>query len=295
MPEKLPVPSLESIQLLTQDVGSVFQGKMNAATLALRDAIIAFNAQIDAAQTAEQQVAPAPLDVALVGENNTYKMTPFLTAKFLQSFGLGVGGDSAVYAGSLNGVARTRFFNCGPNTTGGPTGVSLDGSKCLHMQWADSLTATQLLWTYLGDSWERTIIAGVPSVWVRSYTGLNIVGAVAHSGGVPTGAIIQKGSNASGSFVRFADGTQICTFIRSSALGMGSYSSTGLFAGYFIWQYPAEFILPPAISGSGFDSVTTGWISSASHDSLLATIAYFSSSSTNSGAVHMVTAIGRWY
>lgn len=37
-----------------------------------------------------------------------------------------------------------------------------------------------------------------------------ILGTVSQSGGVPTGAILQKGSNANGSYLRFADGTQIC-------------------------------------------------------------------------------------
>lgn len=38
----------------------------------------------------------------------------------------------------------------------------------------------------------------------------NILGTVSQSGGVPTGAIIERGSNANGEYVRYADGTQIC-------------------------------------------------------------------------------------
>ncbi|MFK0092869.1 hypothetical protein [Pseudomonas sp. NPDC090592] len=45
----------------------------------------------------------------------------------------------------------------------------------------------------------------------------NILGAVGQSAGVPTGAIIQRGSNANGEYVRYADGTQICWASRSSA------------------------------------------------------------------------------
>ena len=40
----------------------------------------------------------------------------------------------------------------------------------------------------------------------------DIVGTVSQSGGVPTGAIIQRGSNANGIFVRYADGTAILGF-----------------------------------------------------------------------------------
>lgn len=42
------------------------------------------------------------------------------------------------------------------------------------------------------------------------YVRSSVVGTVSQSGGVPTGAVIQRGSNANGQFVRFADGTQIC-------------------------------------------------------------------------------------
>jgi hypothetical protein len=43
------------------------------------------------------------------------------------------------------------------------------------------------------------------------YTQSNILGTVSQSGGVPTGAIIETGSNANGEYVRFANGTQIAT------------------------------------------------------------------------------------
>ena len=43
------------------------------------------------------------------------------------------------------------------------------------------------------------------------YNQSNILGTVSQSGGVPTGAIIERGSNANGEFVKYADGTLICT------------------------------------------------------------------------------------
>lgn len=39
----------------------------------------------------------------------------------------------------------------------------------------------------------------------------NILGTVSQSEGVPTGAIIERGSNANGEYVKYADGTLICT------------------------------------------------------------------------------------
>jgi len=59
----------------------------------------------------------------------------------------------------------------------------------------------------------------------------NIVATVSQSGGIPTGGVVQKGSNANGEFVRFADGTQICwhSLITSAAGGV-------------TWTYPIAFI-----------------------------------------------------
>ena len=45
----------------------------------------------------------------------------------------------------------------------------------------------------------------------------NVLGAVSQAAGVPTGAVIHSGSNASGYFVKFADGTQICTMTAAFA------------------------------------------------------------------------------
>ncbi len=49
------------------------------------------------------------------------------------------------------------------------------------------------------------------------YNQNNILGTVSQSGGVPTGAIIERGSNANGEYVKFADGTLILYFPRQTA------------------------------------------------------------------------------
>jgi hypothetical protein len=51
-----------------------------------------------------------------------------------------------------------------------------------------------------------TLTLSGSQVYARS----NILGTVSQASGVPTGAVIERGSNANGDWVRFADGTQIC-------------------------------------------------------------------------------------
>lgn len=54
-------------------------------------------------------------------------------------------------------------------------------------------------------------VAATPSKMTNHYRRGNILGVVAQSGGIPTGAIIESGSNANGRYTKYADGTMICT------------------------------------------------------------------------------------
>lgn len=62
-----------------------------------------------------------------------------------------------------------------------------------------------------GRIWCRSHDGSSWGGWSEMFTQANVVGTVAQSGGVPTGAVIESGSNANGEYTRWADGTQICT------------------------------------------------------------------------------------
>lgn len=81
-----------------------------------------------------------------------------------------------------------------------------------------------------------------------AYQKSTILGTVSQSSGVPTGAIIERGSNANGSYVRYADGTQICT-----ALVTLVYLTTAVAAA--TWTFPAAFSANPFVAGA-VDSTT---------------------------------------
>lgn len=70
--------------------------------------------------------------------------------------------------------------------------------------------------------------------WTPIAAGGFLVGAVAQSGGVPTGAVMQRGSNGNGGYIRFAGGTQICWHqIQAST------------SADVTWAYPAVFSAVP--------------------------------------------------
>lgn len=115
----------------------------------------------------------------------------------------------------------------------------------------------------------------------------NLVGTVGQVGGLPTGAVIENGSNANGRYTRFADGTQICS------QHFGSNRSV------HDWTYPAAFVNTAAgnlalsalpFGGSAL-SATVNWTPTS-------TTAQFRlwNATGNAVASQMhASAVGRWF
>jgi len=84
-----------------------------------------------------------------------------------------------------------------------------------------------------GRLWSRASLdAGATwTAWNASYGRLNILGAVTQSAGVPTGALIERGTSANGEFTRLADGTLIC---RKTLTASAAADTT--------WTFPSAFV-----------------------------------------------------
>ena len=80
---------------------------------------------------------------------------------------------------------------------------------------------------------------GTDGAWQVFYNTHNVVGTVAQAGGVPTGALVESGSNANGHYMRLADGTQICT--RTVAHDLSDLDAQA-------WAYPMGFASAPVAS-----------------------------------------------
>ena len=119
----------------------------------------------------------------------------------------------------------------------------------------------------------------------------NVLGPVSQSAGVPTGAVIERGSNANGEYLRFADGTQICAVFSSFTE-----------AAEVVWTYPAVFAAspnylsasashPPGPRYYNVDTAMTGGNTSATiYRSVRETLA-----PVIDGFGVCVMAVGRWF
>jgi hypothetical protein len=179
----------------------------------------------------------------------------------------------------------------------GPSAVA--NGTLLHLTRASGVYAQIMIgdWTstVTGHIWSRARVAGAWSAWFRQIDSGNLLGSVSQSGGAPTGAVIERGSNANGEYVRFADGTQICT--RTTLSAANASTATGsLFrsSASVTWTFPAAFAAAPAVSGNTDDA--DSWLVTAAAPTTTASdLRAMAAVSKASALTLRATAVGRWF
>lgn len=120
-----------------------------------------------------------------------------------------------------------------------------------------------------------------------------VVGTVAQVGGVPTGQVVERGSNANGEYVRFADGTQICQ-IANVAMGSTQSPSVLYYSNEVTWTFPAAFANRPC-SVVGSDSGSTRLFGTGTCHSATQSFIILVANASYSNRSGYFTAIGRWF
>ena len=134
----------------------------------------------------------------------------------------------------------------------------------------------------------------------------NILGTVSATGTypnlVPTGAIMESGSNANGDYVKYADGTMICTRTRSGGDITTASGSIFVSSSDLIWNFPASFSSTPTVSGGRFSGgsdiiglfIVSGSTGANPPTGSSATYRLALGYSRSGSPLHDVLAIGRW-
>lgn len=111
---------------------------------------------------------------------------------------------------------------------------------------------------------------------------------------VGTAPIVESGSNANGSWVKWADGTMICIGGYSAAITMGLYI-TGLYFGNATVTFPAAFYgAPLVLMGPAQDQTSNGWCNVGAASTTTCSLGYYSKTVTVSSTNIGYAAIGRW-
>ncbi|KPB86159.1 Prophage PSPPH04 [Pseudomonas syringae pv. maculicola] len=126
----------------------------------------------------------------------------------------------------------------------------------------------------------------------------NIVGTVSQTGGIPTGAIVEEGSNNNGSYVKFASGLMICRGVSANALAVNTAGGSLFHSGNNVsFTFPFSFV-------GAFPSVTLNVVTAGSYYCWAAVEGQTTVNSVTARVVSPVsgtsgyvcyTAIGRWF
>jgi len=204
----------------------------------------------------------------------------------------------------LSGIttATTRTFTA-PDVSG--TLALIDGQQTITnklfvdsaVSFIDNVDNTKAMKFQLSSlTTAFTSVLTVPDVSGTLYTTGNILGTVSQSGGIPTGAIIERGSNANGVYIKYADGTMICTWVDTTGIVCATASGS-LFtaAANSTWTFPAAFSTTTGVVLSGTSTSTVRWIVFGTLTTSTVTYNNFSPSSSGSAVVARMMAIGTWY
>lgn len=180
--------------------------------------------------------------------------------------------------------------------------TSADRLKQLVDQWGSALASLGAVSTENVVPVAKGGTGGTTQALARNGLGLktaaiaDILGAVSQSGGAPTGAILERGSNANGEYVKYADGTQICWMARTDNVAIDQ-SSTGVFYSTSSgWTYPVSFSSTPAVLGNGRRASGITWVVVGSPSASSVLYNHVAAQSQGSlGASIALVAIGRWY
>ena len=186
----------------------------------------------------------------------------------------------------MNTLTTGGVYQYGPPGTGETSGPTSNGGSVLVIRYSSTwitqiafgANETQLYYRRTQDN------GATWSVWVRAVHLGNLVGTVSQAAGAPTGAVMERGSNASGGYTRWADGTQECWTTLTTATGATT-----------AWTFPAAFSAVPVVQGNALATVlsavcldsapttTTAWVSARDK-----------TDARRADTIH-VKATGRWF
>ncbi len=243
------------------------------------------------------------LDVPLIGtavQTGSHDATAGRLARTFQTggvFGLGVaqGESLGALVTSANGVAVAGSYRTDAATLNLPVSATSGllevfhgaGGDTIHQRWSATSadTATR--------NWQRRASGGTWLAWALAFNQSTLLGPVAQAAGVPTGAAMERGSGANGDYVRFADGTQICTRTNLGAINASTAIGALFRSADVAWTFPIAFAATPVVTGEVDDP--DAWCVAGTPGTTTVALRALSSVTKASALTLRALAVGQWF
>ena len=241
------------------------------------------------------------------GDGVTQSETDTTPGRLLKTGDFGYGVEQQVSGGSADDLTTPGKYNFSSGDS--PSGLPNFGAGGTIEVFYDRFGFVRQHY-YVRDSTRFYVRASDSSTvfgdWSEVYHTGNILGTVSQSGGTPTGAVIESGSNSNGEYVRYADGTQICwqQLDMGTRTRFGSGSSSDPYrSDTSDWTFPSSFSGEPNITATHSIDTTNA---SARHGGAMYRsvsptsvntfqVGFISDESDNDAVFLDVRAIGRWF
>ncbi|MBN2628948.1 MAG: hypothetical protein JXR75_00245 [Rhodobacteraceae bacterium] len=229
----------------------------------------------------------AVLNGLLTGTAVTQNPTDMTANRLLKVGDFGVGSSSPPLLNNIDrfDLAAGIYLVSAGTTLGTLPNESTTADVVMVLRPAANQTTQLLSMPNDGKTYIRKSMAAASwGPWRMLYDSKSILGAVSQAAGVPTGAVIERGSNANGNYVRLADGTQWC--FRSMVASASAATS---------WVFPAAFAAVPVIKGTAVATVLSGVCLDANPTTTAASFSARDTANARRGDTCHLVALGSWF
>lgn len=160
----------------------------------------------------DADVAAMRTTLELVKTTNTLDGTAGRLLR-VSDFGLATDAPPTPVSNNLDTTRVSGLYRYQSDTTGRPSGSAGTVLHVSRLTGEGTYRHWQLAFTnsVYGGVAQRSMLAdGTWTVWYNIWSAQTLIGTVSQSSGVPTGAVLERGSNGNGEYLRLADGTQAC-------------------------------------------------------------------------------------
>jgi hypothetical protein len=217
------------------------------------------------------------------------------------SFGLGNTGNLADVVNLDDQTLPTGYYSMRSGGSGTrPSGVAGTASGVVHVQFYGAGLAQQQLRLNnpaagFAGVYTRQYFSGAWTTWDNGVMRSELLGTVSQTGGVPTGKVIERGSNANGEYVKFADGTLMCTSSGLSAANASTALGNIFRSADVAWTFPAAFVSTTHLIVKGDVDDADCWLSANTLTTTGCNVRALAGVTKASALTCRASAIGRWF